>query len=233
MTFPTQFARLAGLIGIVCFAGSVSAAGADKDKPNIDKEATAPESAVVQDIRALGLAYNLVEYGDKKKDPYALVQAARMLKSIPTRQSSAKPKEGSVDTVEGESSYRVEAILNRAKDLALGRADVLSLIKDVEGYAARGNAEGPTRIVDAVRAGQTDVWEFTFVGGQRAGVVVSGDGDTDLDLYVHDQHGNLICGDDDYTDDTVCIWTPRWTGTFYVKIVNRGSVYNRYLLVTN
>ena len=54
-----------------------------------------------------------------------------------------------------------------------------------------------------------------------------------LGLYVYDNNGNLIDKDDDYTDNCVCTWTPRWTGNFRIKIVNRGSVYNRYVLRTN
>ena len=64
-------------------------------------------------------------------------------------------------------------------------------------------------------------------------MTVVGDGDTDLDLYVYDQNGNLIDKDVDYTDNCVCTFVPRWTGLFVIKIVNRGSVYNRYVLRTN
>ena len=66
-----------------------------------------------------------------------------------------------------------------------------------------------------------------------AEVVVSGDGDTDLDLYVYDSNGNLIAKDDDYTDGCYVRWRPSWTGRFIIKIVNRGPVYNKYVLMTN
>ena len=62
---------------------------------------------------------------------------------------------------------------------------------------------------------------------------MSGDGDTDLDLYVYDSNGNLIVKDNDYTDDCYVRWYRKWTGRFIVKIVNRGPVYNRYVIVTN
>ena len=52
-------------------------------------------------------------------------------------------------------------------------------------------------------------------------------------LDTYDSNGNLIDSDTDYTDNCVCTWTPRWTGNFRIKIVNRGGVYNRYILRTN
>jgi hypothetical protein len=66
-----------------------------------------------------------------------------------------------------------------------------------------------------------------------AEVAVIGDGDTDLDLYIEDEFGNIIVRDLDYTDRTYVQWTPRWTGAYKVKIRNLGRVYNQYTLLTN
>lgn len=73
----------------------------------------------------------------------------------------------------------------------------------------------------------------SFHAGQTARVVISGDGDTDLDLYVYDAFGNLVASDDDNLDDCIVSWTPRWTGRFTIKVVNRGIVYNDFVLATN
>ena len=64
-------------------------------------------------------------------------------------------------------------------------------------------------------------------------VTVIGDGDTDLDLYVYDENGNLIDKDVDYSDDCVVSFVPKWTGVFTIKIMNRGNVYNNYIMRTN
>ena len=84
---------------------------------------------------------------------------------------------------------------------------------------------------DAVEAYSTDVYTVKCYGGEVTRVVVDGDGDTDLDLYVYDENGNLIASDTDYTDYCVAAWRPNWTGYFTIRIVNRGSVYNRYSIV--
>ena len=69
--------------------------------------------------------------------------------------------------------------------------------------------------------------------GEVAEVIVYGDGDTDLDLYIYDENWNLITSDTDYTDICICRWNPIWTGNFYMKVVNRGNVYNEFVIATN
>jgi hypothetical protein len=84
-----------------------------------------------------------------------------------------------------------------------------------------------------VDAGLTDVYTMRFQGGEDATIILSGDGDTDLDLYVYDENDNLIGYDDDGTDDCVVSFTPRWTGNFKIKVKNLGDTYNSYTLITN
>jgi hypothetical protein len=72
-----------------------------------------------------------------------------------------------------------------------------------------------------------------FYGGQVNSVQVSGDGDTDLDLYVYDEYGYLVAEDEGWGDECYVSWYQRWGGTYTIKIVNRGGVYNRYWIGTN
>ncbi len=99
--------------------------------------------------------------------------------------------------------------------------------------AFAGAVPGPQSADERVNANSTDRYEITFRGGEEARIVVDGDGDTDLDLYIYDENNNLITKDDDNTDYCICTWTPKWTGKFTIRIVNRGSVYNEYTLRTN
>jgi hypothetical protein len=86
---------------------------------------------------------------------------------------------------------------------------------------------------DSVQAGDTDVYVWTFRGGEEAVILVRGDHDTDLDLYVYDQNGNLIAEDVDGSDTCKVAFTPLFTGRFTVKLVNHGAVYNEYTIETN
>ena len=106
----------------------------------------------------------------------------------------------------------------------------LTLIGSAAFAGAKG---GPKSADERVNANGADRYEIVFNGGEQARVVVDGDGDTDLDLYIYDENGNLITKDDDNTDYCICSWTPKWTGKFIIRIVNRGSVYNQYELHTN
>ena len=84
---------------------------------------------------------------------------------------------------------------------------------------------------DRVQAYSTDRYTQTFYAGESVWIYVSGDGDTDLDLYVYDASGNLMDSDTDSSDDCLCIFTPRRTGTFTIKVKNLGGVYNNYRII--
>lgn len=81
---------------------------------------------------------------------------------------------------------------------------------------------------DLVYGGYNKTYSVNFNGGERADVAISGNGSSDLDLYVYDQNGNEVCHSTSYGDDEHCIFYPRWTGPFLIKVVNVGSYANYY-----
>jgi len=96
------------------------------------------------------------------------------------------------------------------------------------------NTEGSQSFgIYRIAANSNRTFTATFAGGEIATVAVVGDGDTDLDLYVYNENGNLVGKDDGPKDDCIVTWTPRWTGRFTIKVVNRGNVYNDCLMLTN
>jgi hypothetical protein len=99
---------------------------------------------------------------------------------------------------------------------------------------ASAGALGGARSGDYRLCGRrTHTFHIAFHADRVAEVFVSGDGDTDLDLYVYDERGNRVASDDDGTDQCLARWVPRAGGVFRVEVVNRGSVYNDYSIVTN
>ena len=115
------------------------------------------------------------------------------------------------------------------------KKSLLTLAMTFLGCAAfAGAVDGPQYANQRrCNANSSVTYEVAFRGGEQARVTVDGDGDTDLDLYIYDENGNLITKDDDNTDYCICTWTPKWTGKFTIKIVNRGGVYNVYDIRTN
>ena len=126
----------------------------------------------------------------------------------------------------------VDAILARAKQYAGSRADLVALASDVAASGSRGATGGPGRKTTVVSRGTTDVYRVNFRGGEPALVLVSGDGDSDLDLFILDENGNRVCKDDDTTDDMLCRWTPKWSGQFTIRVKNLGMA-NQYTVVHN
>lgn len=125
----------------------------------------------------------------------------------------------------------IKQLLDDAKVLADNDATLLNLIAQVnDAQAKRGPVGGEKYNRTSVNGNEVDSYTQNFIAGRSAVVTAIGDGDTDLDLYVYDSNGNLIVKDDDYTDNCIVSWTPKWTGKFQIKVVNRGPVYNSYII---
>lgn len=216
----------------LCCAHS-GAVAAPKKGSNADHQKTGVSSDSATDVSAVATATALARYGDARKDPLALITAARLLKQAgpsPTEFQRVAGKPG--EAKQAQDRWAVDAILARAKALAGGDATLIALADDVAKTGKRGATGGGKGVRTVVRSRGTDRFRVVFNGGEPARVLVSGDGDSDLDLYVVDENGNVVCKDDDATDDMVCGWTPRWTGTFIIQVVNRG-VANEYRMMTN
>ena len=202
--------------------------------------ADADQKNVPEQAQQLALAGELVRYGYQTKTALPLIQAVQIYKRLNVTDATGGEPKAVVEGTPATSTltktdvvtFDETKLLADATTFAEGDKHLLALISDA-GKATRGAVGGPIRRVDRVQAGDTDIWTINFRGGESAYVIVSGDGDTDLDLYIYDENGNLITSDTDYSDDCVCSFTPRWTGKFYIKILNRGRVYNNYVLATN
>ena len=111
-------------------------------------------------------------------------------------------------------------------------AALCGMLSVIGGAAFAGAVDGPTDHDDTVEEGKTDVYRIRFTGGKQAIVRAKAHGD-DIDLFVYDTHDNLVEKDTDDDDVPVCIWTPKWTGQFKVKIINNEKHDVDYKLETN
>ncbi len=197
------------------------------------------EKNIPTEAQQYQLAGQLVRYGYQTKSSLPLIQALQIIKSLNvTDATDGRSKEQSgTEVATGLTksdlvSFDESQLISDATKFADGNKTLLALIKDTE-KTTRGRSGGPMRANDRVLGGYTDTWKITFRGGETAYVCVIGDGDTDLDLYVYDENGNFITSDTDGTDNCVVSFNPKWTGVFYIKIKNLGSVYNKYSIITN
>ena len=205
------------------------------------EEKPALEDEKSEALAAIRLANDLLRYGYTNQSTLALIDALQIFSENPTQRLNATREGSEVDESNKEGkkasvAFDYDTVLADAKKFAAGDENLLAIIDNIDAEAKgahRGSVNGPSRHYDAVNGRSTDTYQISFISGELAEILVSGDGDTDLDLYVYDSNANLIVSDSDYTDDCYVCWIPAWTGRFIVKIVNRGPVYNRYVILTN
>lgn len=205
-----------------------------EEKPEIKGESS-------ESLAAVKLANQVLRYGYENKSTLALLDALQIFSENPTQALNATKKGDAVDETKNDGkkakvSFDYESVLADARAFADGDSNLLALIDNIDAEAKgaqRGNINGPSRDYAAVNGKSYMDYTASFVANQLAEVLVSGDGDTDLDLYVYDSNGNLIASDTDYSDDCYVRWVPAWTGRYTVRIVNRGPVYNRFVILTN
>ncbi len=209
-------------------------AQAIKDKPELKGESS-------ESLAAVRLANDLLRYGYANKSTLALIDALQIFSENPTQplnttREGSEVDESKTDGKKANVSFDYDTVLADAKKFADGDENLLALIDNIDAEAKgaqRGAVNGPSRHYDAVNGNSTDTYQISFIANVLAEILVSGDGDTDLDLYVYDSNGNLIAYDESYSDDCYVRWVPAWTGRFFIKIVNRGPVYNNYVILTN
>lgn len=216
---------------------------------NCKKETTQPTEekaeitqAASQEIGAIRTATELAKYGYEVESASALIEAAQIFISIQTQELGAEMEAGAQnenETAKQDKSLDPKDLLAKAKEFAFDDELLLGMIARVESKmtamaeGTRGAIGGPKEGRGTVYANSYTYYTQKFWANEIAEVLVSGDGDTDLDLYVYDENGNLIESDTDYTDDCYVRFCPKWTGPFRIKIVNRGGVYNNYIILTN
>lgn len=181
-------------------------------------------------------AYEAARHARSSKSLEAYIVALEAMAAASTTDAQhKKSSSGEGASEKAGDGVTLDSLAKEARVVAGADTDAQNRINQIVNGAqagSKGAAGGPKRAQDVVRGYSTDSYEVTFRGGQTAEVLVSGDGDSDLDLFIYDENGGLICTDDDATDDCYCRWTPRWTGSFTIEIKNLGMA-NRYVLLTN
>ena len=239
MKMNKMFAALSlcGCLAVLMGCGTTGSAGGETQAAVKPEKV---EAALPEGISAIRVAYDLAKYGYGNYSASALIEAAEILAQTQTQPLDvAAEKETAADAGAGEPArpeFTPVNLLASAREFAAGDAAMLAWADTVEGSlgtATRGALGGPKEGMEVVAARSTDSYKLAFRAGEPATVFVSGDGSTDLDMYVYDENGNLIDYDEGNSDDCLIRWNPKWTGSFIIKIRNLGNVWNRYAIVTD
>lgn len=179
------------------------------------------------------LAERLTSHALATHDALALVMAARLKIMHPGHAAQGGPRGPAGAAKPGPHPRSAEALLERARTLARGQPALLELIDDTAADRPRGLVDGP-RLHSAVAPPlATHTYREAFRSDEAATVLIAGDGDSNLDLYVFDEGGRRICSSEQLDDVEVCRWRPPAPGRYTIHIVNRGRADNRYELRSN
>ncbi|OAN49452.1 hypothetical protein A6A04_19410 [Paramagnetospirillum marisnigri] len=225
-------------VAAACFAIAASAATpASAAESNADSTsvATSPQTEAVA---TAGMAHALAKYGEKTKDPVALLAAARILQAIGgVPLTTPVEREGQATGAADKPAVAFDSAasaLKAARNLAKGQAPLLAMIDDAEKSGSRGRVNGPVTHLDMVRGNTTDTYNIRMKAREPWRVELAGDGDETLWLKVYDEGDHEICRDyDNKQVSASCSGTPKWEGNFKVKIQNTGPTPVRYIIRTN
>jgi len=81
-----------------------------------------------------------------------------------------------------------------------------------------------------IREAQTQTHTVYLPAG-NVDIQINGDGDSDLDLYVLDDHGTQLFAGESKTDKERVSLNLKYAGYYRIKVQNRGDVYNQYSLL--
>jgi hypothetical protein len=226
----SRFLLPAALVAAMAVAGtSVSAQGATPAPQSAD-------TAFARQLRAMesiALAHRLGVYGQRARQPLALMAAAEILIDHPTRPLAPPPTD--LDTA-GAVLPDAARLLASARALVGDDPRMIALITPLERRARsidRGSLRGPRQLYGQVASATRREHTIEFRGGESAVVYVSGDGDSDLDVFVYDESGQVVASATGPRDECVARWKPERQGRFRVEVRNLGSASNWYWMATN
>ena len=156
-----------------------------EEKPEVNGETS-------ESLAAVKLANQILRYGYENKSTLALLDALQIFSENPTQALNATKQGEAVDETKTDNKkasvhFDYETVLADAKAFADGDPNLLALIENIDAEAKgahRGNINGPSRDYNAVNGYDYMDYVVSFVANELAEVLVSGDGDTDLDLYI-------------------------------------------------
>lgn len=199
-------------------------------KPDAQQSKATSEKA-----EQLNLAGQLVNYGYQTRTALPLIQAVTIYQNLNVTEADNDLKPTTKQ--EGEANQNItkadqpvrtqDQLLKDATEFAKGDKNLLALISNCKDKM-RSPVGGTIVHYERIPARSTQDWTVNLRGGETTFFVVSGDGTTDLDIYVYDHNGNLIASDTSYGDDCFVAIDVYYTSTFILRVKNLGYVYNDY-----
>ena len=214
-------AALASLAAVTALGLTAAPAGSQA------RPAPAPDPALeARAITQMVTAAEVAAWARERRDPRAMLVAARMLGDISTRRENGD-----------EPFLTHSALLDEAESFAAGDRAMQDQISQerspAKGVRASAFGAGPIVVVRRLRARETYSFTIEARRNEVLRVAAIGDGDTNIDLALRDQNGAVICSDGSLDHYPVCTVARPQAGPIRIEIVNRGEVWSRVQILTN
>jgi len=214
-----------GLVFCVLLAGLSAACAAVSQTASEAPSGFSPEA---DGVRQMVTAAEVAAWGRRNRDPGALIMAARLLAEVPVRPGADS---------EAGLTLTPATLLDEAATLAAGNPgalDAIARLRDGKrGVRSSPFGQGPIYLVRQIDARGTYGFDVEARGGEVLRVAAIGDGDTNIDMSVHDADGALLCEDGFGDHYPVCTVSRARPGKMRVDIVNRGSVWTKVQILSN
>ncbi|TNF18187.1 MAG: hypothetical protein EP318_19345 [Rhodobacteraceae bacterium] len=186
--------------------------------------------------QTLALSAELYLEGVERHDPLLLLAAAKLRKSVAMTRVERVPDSDMPPPDDAEPAEPIgwQEILDAAVAMAPEDEILAGLAEDIRAESARGVKSGQVYSITSIRHGGTDTYPaLTYRAGEYADVYVEGSGEADLNLFVYDTQGRLVCSDTAISAIAHCGWTPSTEAGFVIVVRNKGRGSSGYSLITN
>ncbi|EFL89311.1 hypothetical protein R2A130_3061 [Ahrensia sp. R2A130] len=203
-------------------------------KPNINFSDTLP---VTGGISMAVTSHKLFEIARADNDPYTMITAAKLRRKAGLREVPLPSEEegGAAHTSDGSALVMSwEEMLGLAVKMSNGNETVASLAEDVRAARSKGVVNGAVYSKARIKPrGKRHYRNLSFEGGKFAEVYAEGHNEANLDMYIYDADGHLICSRTDPSNVSQCGWTPAFTGNFTIVVENKSDQSSSFALMTN
>ena len=199
--------------------------------PAAAQEAQADRRADTGAVAQALFAQDLLDLGLARKDPAAVLAAARLAAGISATDTDRipDPPGDAVPPTHPDADFMFTAAR------ALSQQD--DLLTDLVARTAAERPGLPTRSVirssRGIAGGAAQVYQLPFFADAMAEVGLLGDGTANLDLTVTTADGTPVCLDTAPSDRALCTFTPSENAGFQVTVTNRSETAASYSLLTN
>ncbi|WP_099825182.1 hypothetical protein [Oceaniglobus indicus] len=189
----------------------------------------------VDPVAASRLSDELFMLATDTQDALLMIAAAKLRKQARVPRIERRPeRDGDLPSGDLPGPREWQDMLAAALALDPDDAVMVGLARDVRAASVRGVASGRVESRAQIRAGGRDTYQpLVFSGGAWADVYVEGAGRADLDLFVRDGAGRMVCSDTDASAIAYCGWRVDTSDSFAVEVLNAGRVATTYRLMTN